>query len=93
MTPDCSWVAQSSYFYMFAVLILRELYRQSELGRRYPIRAEHRTEKAARFVIAHPHLPLEELARRFGTTVKQLERNSTAMLAFREYRRLLATDN
>lgn len=87
-TPDAAWIAASSYFHDFAVLILRELYRQSELGRQYPIRPERRPEKATRFVICHPALTLEELASQFGTTVKQLQRNSTAMLAFREYRRL-----
>jgi hypothetical protein len=86
--PDSAWITRSRYFHSFAILILRELYRQSELDRQYPYRAEHRTERATRFVIAHPQLSLEELASRFGTTAKQLERNSDAMLAFREFRRL-----
>ena len=87
-TPVSAWITKSPSFHKFAVLIVRELYRQSELGKQYPIRAELRREKLARSVIAHPQLSLEEPAKQFGTTVKQLERNSDAMLALRDFRRL-----
>jgi hypothetical protein len=50
-TPQSAWIVQSSYFHEFAVLILKDLYRKSELGRSHPIRVEKRTERAARFVI------------------------------------------
>ena len=83
--PESAWITESTYFHPFALLILRELYRCSKLGKRYPIRAERRAEKAARFVIANPRLSLEDLASQFGTTVKQLKRNSNAMLALLEF--------
>jgi hypothetical protein len=81
------WITRSTYFPEFAVLLLRELYRQSDIGKRYPIRAETRQEKATRFALAHPNLNIEELAKRLKTTVKQLQRNSSLMLALREYQR------
>lgn len=85
---ESAWICQSSYFAPFAVLILKHLYRESDLGTRHPIRIERREERAERCAIANPKLQLMELAALLKTTVKQLERNSGVMLARREYTRL-----
>jgi hypothetical protein len=85
---DSAWITRSNYFHQFAVLILKKLYRQSKLSQRYPIRKEHRTEKIARNVIAHADLSIDKLAILLKTTVKQIERNSSAMFAHREFHRL-----
>ncbi|MEX2172847.1 MAG: hypothetical protein WD872_00710 [Pirellulaceae bacterium] len=82
-----SWITRSPYFQEFAVLILRECYRQSCLGHRFPIRAENRQERSTRFVLEHPHLTIEEISQRLNTTDKQLHRNSMLMLALREHDR------
>jgi hypothetical protein len=84
----CRWIVHSNYFHPFAILILKHLYRECNLSKRFPIRTEHRTERAARYAICHPQLTLEKLAALLKTTVKQLERNSEAMLARREFERL-----
>jgi hypothetical protein len=87
-SPDSAWITRSRYFHDFAVLILKEIYRGSELGGRHPIRKELRTERIARSVVAHVPMSVDELAILLKTTAKQLERNSIAMLAHREFRRL-----
>jgi hypothetical protein len=86
--PESAWICQSSYFVHFAALLLKHRYRESELGKCHPIRKERREERVERFAIANAKLPLSELATLLQTTVKQIERNSDAMLARREYARL-----
>jgi hypothetical protein len=86
--PESEWIDRSTYFETFAVLLLKHLYRNSTLHLRHPIRKELRTEWVARIAIANPKLPIEKLAKLLKTTVKQIERNSDAMLARREYARL-----
>jgi hypothetical protein len=88
--PESEWITGSHYFFEFAVLILKDLYRASQLGKRHPIRNEHREERITRGVIAHAHLSIEALATQLKITVKQLNRNCIAMLAHREFRRLTA---
>jgi hypothetical protein len=84
--PDSAWITRSSYFYDFAVLIFRELYRNCELGKLHPTRGESRQERFVREAIRCPKKSLAELASQLRTTEKQLQRNSMLMLALREYR-------
>jgi len=86
--PGAGWVIHSTYFAQFAVPLLRDLYRQSKLGKRFPIRAEHREERATRFALTNPALSVNEMAKALATTMKQLERNSTFNLARREFERV-----
>jgi len=85
--PSARWTTYSTYFATFAVLMLKDLYRQSKLGKKYAVREEHREERVTRFGVTNPELTLETTADRLKTTVKQLQRNSTFMLARREYER------
>ena len=86
--PGASWILESQNFHSFAVLLFRNEYRRSKLGKRYPIWDETRDETRVRFVLEHPNLTIDELAVQFKTTVKQVQRNTTLMLAKREYTRL-----
>ena len=86
-TSESAWITRSRCFHDFAVLILKQQYRESELGQRFPIRKESRTEWVARVAIAHSRLTIDALAKKLNTTLKQIERNSTAMLARREFAR------
>jgi hypothetical protein len=89
-TPESAWISRSTYFEKFAVLILKHLYRNSRLHIRFPIRKEHREEWVTRHAIANPTLKIADLAVLLRTTVKQIERNASAMDARREYARLNA---
>lgn len=83
--PSAKWIVHSTYFYTFAVLLVKHFYRESELGKQYPIARETKQHKVARFAILHPHLSNGEIARRCSTTSKQVTRNCLAQLALREY--------
>jgi hypothetical protein len=84
--PQAKWITGSSYFYEFAVLLIKDLYRCSPLGKRHPIGVEKNRDTAVRFAILHPQLSIERMAEALGTTVKQLQRNSYVHLAIREYK-------
>ena len=84
--PKADWIVRSTHFGEFAVLLLKDLNRQSKLGKQFPYRAERRGERAARFAMTNPDLTVDEWARRLKTTVKQLQRNSDVSLVQREYR-------
>src|SRR5687768_1472312 len=84
--PKAGWITRSHYFAEFAVLLLKDLYRQNRLAKRFPIRAERREERATRFALTNPELTIDEMAKGLKTTVKQLQRNCMFTLAQREYR-------
>jgi hypothetical protein len=85
-----AWITRSQYFTSFAVLVLKHIYRSTPVGSSHSIRKEFRNEWVERNAIAHPKLQIAKLATLLKTTVKQIERNSGAMLARREYARLNA---
>lgn len=86
--PKASWITRSHYFAEFAVLLLKDLYRQNGLAKRYPIRAERREERARRFALTNPEMTVEEIAVKLKTTVKQLQRNSSLQVARVQFERL-----
>jgi len=86
--PTAKWIFRSKCTYGFAVLLVKHLYRESDIGSRYPIAPESKRHKVARFAILNPQLSIDEVARRCETTAKQVARNCDADLALREFKRL-----
>lgn len=82
------WILDSTYFYEFSLLLLKDTYRNSSLGKRHPLPKEEKRKAATRFAILRPHLSLDQMAKELGTTAKQLQRNSEVSLAIREFKRV-----
>jgi hypothetical protein len=85
--PKSMVLLKSTYWRQFFLVLLRDRYRESDIGKSFPIRSETKPEKALRMLLTNPMLKQPELARILNTTEKQLLRMSTLQLAFQELSR------
>jgi hypothetical protein len=86
--PDSTVFLESSYWIEFFIVLLRQCYRESKIGKRYPIREERRDEKALRMLLLQPELQEADLVAAMKTTEKQVRRMSVVQLALREKNKL-----
>jgi hypothetical protein len=82
--PSSQMFLKSFYWREYFLVLLRQRYRESDVGTLFPIRIESKAEKALRIFLVRPSLEHAELARILKTTEKQLLRMSMLQLAYRE---------
>jgi hypothetical protein len=86
--PHVPWLAQSRSRETFFKIWAKTQYRESEEGRRYPIREATKEERAIVLLLDHPELTDEQIRVRVNATEKTMKRWSNYGLARIEQKRL-----